>query len=113
MIVSGFIFGFCALFMIGLGISHVKSTSPVGFYNGEKPPRKEELTDVRAWNTKHGSMWITYGILIILSWISGYFIGDSLWCLILFFAGIILPLPVMMWYHHRLIKIYKKNSFLQ
>ena len=110
MVASCFILGMCAFIMIGIGISQFRSTDPVGFYNGEKPPKKEELTDVTAWNKKHGTMWILYGIVIILSWVIGFFIGDTLWYLIPFLAAIILPLLVMIWYHHHLIKRYKRPT---
>ena len=61
MIISGVTFGLAALIMIGIGISQLKSRNPVGFYTGEKPPKKEQLSDVNAWNRKHGTMWIVYG----------------------------------------------------
>ena len=63
-IITFIIFFIVAMIMIGLGIFQLKSTSPVGFYSGEKPPREEELTDVKAWNKKHGMMWLIYGIII-------------------------------------------------
>ena len=40
--------------MIGIGISQLRSKKPVAFYSGEKPPGEEELSDVKAWNQKHG-----------------------------------------------------------
>lgn len=43
MVASGFILGMCAFIMIGIGISQFRSTDPVGFYNGEKPPKKKNL----------------------------------------------------------------------
>lgn len=46
-----------SLIMIGLGVSQIKSKEPVGFYTGEKPPKREQLSDVEAWNKKHGLMW--------------------------------------------------------
>ena len=33
---------------------HIKN--PAGFYTGEKSPEKERLSDVNAWNKKHGMM---------------------------------------------------------
>ena len=54
-----------AFIMIGIGISQLKSTRPVGFYTGVKPPEEKQLRDVRAWNRKHGIMWIVYGSAII------------------------------------------------
>jgi hypothetical protein len=74
MIVSLIICGFASLFMISIGVSQLKSKTPVGFYTGEKPPKAEELTDVSAWNRKHGMMWVLYGVAdssIMVCWFSG------------------------------------------
>lgn len=97
--------------MIGLGISQYKSKKPVGFYSGEKPPLEKELTDVLMWNKKHGKMWIWYGIIIILCYAAGipFVKVDSVWCVIPMCGGIIVPLPMMIWYHHKLIREYKKS----
>ena len=99
-----------AAVMLGLGISQYKSTKPVGFYSGEKPPLESELTDVLMWNKKHGRMWIWYGIVIILSYAAGipYIKTDSVWCVVPLCGGIILPLPMMIIYHHKLTREYKK-----
>ena len=94
--------------MIGIGISQLRSSSPVGFYSGEKPPKEDELTNVQAWNQKHGMMWLVYGIIILFSYAAGYIIGDSILCLIPLLGGLIVPIIVMIWYHHKLIRIYKK-----
>lgn len=97
-----------ALVMIGIGISQLKSKTPVAFYTGEKPLRKEELSDVSMWNKRHGIMWITYGIVMILSYLIAVIIGlDSRPGFLLFCGGIVLPILVMIWYHHKLIRIYK------
>lgn len=109
-ILSGFIFGICAIFMLLLGISQVRSKKPVGFYTGEKPPKAEELSDVGAWNKHHGGMWIAYGITIILSWVCNLVIGDSLWALVPFALGVLVPLPIMIGYHHYLIKLFYKGK---
>lgn len=100
---------FVALIMIGLGVSQLKSKTPVGFYTGEKPPEPGQLSNVAAWNKKHGTMWITYGIVIILFYAVPLFgVGmDSVWFSVLYGTGYILPIPVMMWYHSRLVKTYK------
>ena len=97
-----------AAIMVGIGISQLKSSKPVGFYTGEKPPKEDEITDVKAWNKKHGLMWLIYGGIIITGFGIGTLLCDSLWCLIPMLGGILLPLPVMIWYHHRLIQLYKK-----
>ncbi|MGN0142695.1 MAG: hypothetical protein ACI4AD_10745 [Roseburia sp.] len=102
------IFLIVAGMMIGIGISQLRSTSPVGFYSGEKPPAENELTDVKAWNKKHGMMWLVYGIIIIISYFVGYIMGDTILCLIPFCGGLIVPVIIMIWYHHRLIRKYKR-----
>ena len=97
-----------ALFMMGIGIFQLKSREPVGFYSGEKPFDKSELSDVAAWNKKHGMMWLIYGVIILISYGIGAVIGsESVLCVIPMCGGVIIPLPVMIWNHHRLIRIYK------
>lgn len=105
-ILSGVIMGFCACIMIGIGVFQFKSKKPVGFYTGEKAPDEKEISDVKAWNHKHGIMWILYGIGIILGWACGLVLGDSLLLLIPFAVCLLLPIPVMMRYHHKLTKTY-------
>ena len=102
-----------ALLMMGIGISQLRSKNPVGFYSGEKPPAPEELKDVAAWNKKHGMMWLLYGLIILLSYGIGMAVGDSIWCIFPMCGGVILPVVVMIWYHHRLIRRYKRKSFSQ
>ena len=55
-IISLVIYGLISLIMIGIGVSQIKSKDPVGFYTHEKAPRKQQITDVEAWNKKHGIM---------------------------------------------------------
>lgn len=95
--------------MMGIGISQLRSKKPVGFYSGEKPPGEDELSDVKAWNQKHGWMWVIYGIIILISFGIGALMGDTLWSVIPMCAGVVLPLPIMILYHHKLVKIYGKR----
>lgn len=99
-----------ALIMLGIGISQYRSTKPVAFYSGEKPPKDSELSDVLMWNKKHGKMWIWYGVIIIISYPLGipFMLMDSVWCVVPMCGGVILPLPVMIWYHNKLLWEYKK-----
>ena len=94
--------------MMGIGISQLRSKKPVAFYSGEKPPREEELSDVKAWNQKHGRMWVLYGVIILMSYGIGALMGDTLWSVIPMCAGVVLPLPIMILYHHKLVKRYRK-----
>ena len=99
-----------AAVMLGIGISQYRSTKPVAFYSGEKPPKESELSDVLMWNKKHGKMWIGYGIVIMASYVLGIplIAMDSVWCVVPMCGGVVLPLPVMIRYHHKLIREYKK-----
>lgn len=105
-IISGVVFGLVALVMFGIGISQLKSKEPVGFYTGEKPPKKERLLDVNAWNRKHGTMWIVYGVCLVCSWISSALIGDSFYSVILLVVGVLAPIVTMVICHHTLVKKY-------
>ncbi len=105
-IISGVVFCFVVLIMFGIGIIQLKSKDPVGFYTGEKPPVKEQLSDVNAWNKKHGRMWVIYGGCILCSYIVSTFIGNSIYSGILLFAGVLVPIPVMIVYHQSLMKKY-------
>lgn len=107
-IITLIIYLMVAAIMMGIGISQLRSSSPVGFYSGEKPPKEDELADVQAWNKKHGMMWLVYGIMILFSYFIGYVIGDSILCLIPFCGGLIVPVIIMIWYHHKLIRAYKR-----
>ena len=108
-IITLVIFLLVAIIMVGTGVFQLTSVSPVGFYSGEVPPREDQLTDVKAWNRKHGMMWIIYGIIIIISYFAGYLIGDSPLCLIPFLGGLLVPVAVMIHYHDKLIQKYKKK----
>ncbi len=104
------IFVLVAVFMIGIGISQLRSKKPVAFYSGENPPSESDLTDMNMWNRKHGTMWIVYGIVIMISYFIGVMIGDSIWCVVPMCGGVIVPVPIMISYHSSLVKRYKKVS---
>ena len=109
-IISGVISGLVALIMFGIGISQLRSKAPVGFYSGKAPPKPEELSDVKAWNQKHGVMWILYAFCILGAWISAQLIGDDLFAGILLAAGIFVPLAFMVLFHRHLEKTYCHRS---
>lgn len=102
------IYGGTAALMIGIGISQLRSKKPVGFYSGVKPPEEDELSDVCAWNKKHGMMWVIYGVLILAAYAVGAMIGDSIWSVLPMCGGLILPVLAMMCYHHHLENKYRK-----
>lgn len=109
-IISGVILGFCALLMIGIGVSQKKSKKPVGFYSGEEAPDEEKISDVAAWNKKHGMMWILYGVGIGLSWVCGLLLGDSILLLVPMAIFILLPIPLMIRRHKSLVRQYYKEE---
>ncbi len=106
-IISGVIFFMVAMIMLGIGVSQLKSKEPVGFYTGERPPRAEQLADVSAWNKKHGKMWVVYGICIIGAWVCSALVGgDSIYSVIPLCIGVLVPIPVMVFLHHKWVKKY-------
>ncbi|MBQ4536079.1 MAG: hypothetical protein II994_00510 [Lachnospiraceae bacterium] len=107
-VISFVIYLLVAVVMIGIGVSQLRSKEPVAFYSGEKPPKASQLTDVQAWNRKHGTMWVIYGIVIMISYAVGAIIGDSIWCVIPMVGGVMIPVIIMIWYHHKLMKRYLK-----
>lgn len=100
-----------ACIMFAIGISQLKSREPVGFYTGVKAPEKNKLRDVRAWNRKHGIMWILYGGSILLcglvSLVAGVLECDSVFLIIMECAVWVAGIFVMAWYHGRLEKRYR------
>lgn len=50
-----------SLIFIILGIMQYRSEKPVSINTGEKPLRKEELTNVTEWNHRHGRNFIILG----------------------------------------------------
>ncbi len=107
-IISLVIFLLVTVVMIIIGVSQIRSEKPVGFYTGEKPPREDELSDVVAWNKKHGYMWVIYGFIIIGSFVMASFIKSETIAMVLLLSGIIGALPIMMLYHSHLKKKYYK-----
>ncbi|WKY42800.1 hypothetical protein Q5O14_08915 [Eubacteriaceae bacterium ES2] len=102
------IYGITAIIMIAIGITQLRSKKPVGFYSGEQAPSEDEIRDVQSWNKKHGMMWLIYGIIIIVSWFIGSLIGDSIFSLIPFCGGLVIPVIFMIWYHQKLVQLYRK-----
>lgn len=95
----------CAIPLIILGISQYKSADPVGFWTGKKPPAKEQITDVKAYNHKHGLMWILYGAGIMVCFFSMVFVGlETAMFLVLVecLGGIV----AMIVYHNKLDRTY-------
>ena len=95
----------CALPLIVIGIFQMKSKEPVGFWTGVKPPARDKVSDVTAYNKKHGIMWIAYGAGIIPLFFLGMVFGEIV-ALCAVGAEIIGGLVVMICYHNYLEKKY-------
>lgn len=109
-IIAFVVFLVTSLVMVGIGVSQMKSKTPVGFYTYEKPPKKEQLSDMEAWNKKHGMMWGAYGIAIMGSFLVCVFVSNEIVALVIFLSVICGALPIMMWYHAYLQKLYLKED---
>ena len=95
--------------IIIIGIVQYRSKEPVGFWSGKKPPQKEQITDVKAYNQKHGLMWILLGVGFILCFVCGLFFGGMVagyLCMIEVIGGIF----AMIAYHEKLDRMYYKKE---
>lgn len=70
----------------------------------------EEITDVKAWNLRHGIMWIIYGVLIIAGYFIGYFVGNVYFEVAVLIVFDVWPIILMMVYHSHLCKKYRRIS---
>lgn len=80
-VISGVTFGLCALIMFTIGVSQLKSKTPV-------------------------VMWIIYGFIIVAARIAGLFCNGSALILIPYMGGLLIPVIFMIRYHNKLIKMY-------
>ena len=88
-----------------IGIVQIRSSRPVGFWTGEIPPDVSHVTDVAAYNKKHGIMWVIYGAGILPSYFIGHLFGGGGGAAIGATAEICGGIIVMIFYH---IYLYKK-----
>lgn len=95
--------------IIIIGIVQYRSKEPVGFWSGKEPPKKEQITNVEAYNHKHGIMWVIYGVGFILCFILGLII-DGKMATILSIVECIGGIFVMILYHHKLDHTYYKKE---
>ena len=95
--------------IIIIGIVQYRSKDPVAFWSGKEPPKKEQVTDVKAYNRKHGLMWILYGVGFILCFVCGLPFGEVI-AAYLFMIEVIGGIFVMIAYHNKLNRIYLKKE---
>ena len=100
----------CMFPLFLLGIVQYHSKKPVGFWAGKEPPEAKQLTDVKAYNHRHGIMWMVYSAGFVLCFFTGLIIdgphgyGAAIAGGIECFAGLL----VLIWYHNRLDRKYLK-----
>lgn len=99
---------FVSIIMIVIGIVQLRNKNPTGFYTGEKPPKPEEITNVKAWNHKHGMMWIIYGISLFISYFIGIWFNEMI-CSISMIAVSVGGVIIMCIYHSKLQTHYLKK----
>ena len=95
--------------VIMIGIVQYRSKDPVGFWSGKKPPKKEQITDVKTYNRKHGLMWILLGVGFILCFVCGLLFGGIIAkysCMIEVIGGLL----AMIVYHQKLDRMYYKKD---
>lgn len=100
-----------SLILIAIGFVEYKTKdNPVGFYNVGDGYKKEEITDVIAWNKKHGYILINYGLTIEVGFIVSSLISSTYIQMIVLLLSILLPLPLMVLRHNYLVKKYYKKE---
>ena len=94
--------------LVVLGIFQMKSKEPVGFWSGVKPPTRDKVSDVVAYNKKHGIMWVIYGAGIVPVFFLGMIFGEMV-AVCALGVEIIGGLVAMICYHNYLDKKYIKQ----
>ena len=95
--------------LIIIGIVQYRSKEPVGFWSGRKPPQKEQITDVKAYNLKLGLMWILLGTGFIFCFVCGLAFGE-LAAGYLCMAEVAGGIAAMIAYHNKLERMYRRNG---
>lgn len=97
--------GGCALTFTGIGIYAYRRKEPMWFWSGSIV-RKEELTDVQAYNHANGIMWILFSVP---NWISTVlFIWFPKAATTLLVLTDTLGLIVLVYAYHRIYEKYRK-----
>lgn len=106
--IVGVVFYLCiSTFCVSMGVLQIKKDTPVGLFLGEKPPQKELLSDMKAWNKEHGIMMIVYGVIILALYAVCAPVGN-IFASIIFVCVPVGALPIMYFYHEKLKKKYIK-----
>ena len=98
-----------AMLMIGIGIFQYGGKNPAQISTGAPPVRAEELTDVRAWNHRHGIMWMLYGVIMLAGLGLSFAFQKPLYSGMTILAAVCLPVLFIPVYHNYLKKKYMKK----
>ena len=108
-IIVGAVIGIILLVLLcGIGIYQVISKKPAIFFAGERRYREDELKSVRLWNVEHGLMWIVYGMVVSGGIFLSIVYENSNMADYIIPTTTVVPIPVMVLNHSRLIKKYVK-----
>ena len=94
--------GGCALMFTGIGIYAYRRKEPMWFWSGSTV-RREEITDVEAYNHANGILWFVYSIPYWISTFLFFWYPEAA-TTILVVAATVGLIPLMVAYH----KIYEK-----
>lgn len=105
-IILGIVLLFCDILFIALGLNYMRSKVPLGFYTGEKPPKPEEISDITAWNRKHGISLFVYAGIMTVSFVLSLFTGLIAGVVIILIGTIGGGIGLIL-YHCHLSKVYR------
>ena len=104
------IVSYCALIMIVVGVVQWRKKTPAGFWAGVNPPDAAKITDVTAYNKKHGKMWIVYGLGMPLSYLVMVPFGNEVASILVNCTEICGGIIGMILYHNYLDNRYLKKD---
>ncbi len=103
------IIGYVSMFMIVIGVVSYRKKTPCGFWAGVEPPGLDRVSDVLAYNRKHGIMWIVYGVGMIATYLAGALLGDVFAGSMISGAVAVGGIFVMVLYHNHLENKYVRR----
>lgn len=91
---------------IGIGIFQYRQKDiPVTFYTGESPLDPRCVNDVKAFNQKHGMMWIIFGVVLLVSQLIGALIANRT-SILFMIVPLLVGIVCLFLYHHHLMRTY-------
>ena len=97
--------GGCAAAFTGIGIYAMYRKEPMFFWSG-RTVRREELTDVKAYNRANGIMWLLYSVPM---WVAAvlYFVNKNAAVISLVIWGTF-GLGILIYAYHRIYEKYRR-----